>query len=363
MLLMKSSRMRMDAKDSTTLKGMAILAIVLHNYFHLLSPAKEDEFTFDPARFHTLLATLRQPTEAIQALFSYFGHYGVQIFIFLSAYGLAVKYWDTQESRVTFLWRRVRRIYPTFLTALLCWPLFLMLRDGPNLAVQILHASGVSLLLTILGVQNLVPHFDLPPVGPWWFIPFIMQFYFLWPDLRRWFQRRGVPGMVALAAACLLLTYFCNDFLVARWDINLLETPIGHMPEFCLGVAAARYSFSPSRRAVVLAAGVFLLSNLDAHFWLLSFSSFLVLMLAGYACVRPMVRQSPKLAVLGTLSMPLFLVNGYVRPLFVQLVVLNHFWLFELALSVTATMTAVWLATYLYKLEKLRTGWMHPRAA
>jgi len=345
-----------DAKDSTTLKGMAILAVVLHNYFHLLSPVKEDEFSFDPARFHALLAAIRQPTEAVPALFSYFGHYGVQIFIFISAYGLAVKYWDDEKSGVAFFWQRIKKIYPMFVSAMLCWPLFLILRAGPNGAVEFFRECIGSLWLTILGIQNIVPHDSLPPVGPWWFLPFILQFYALWPGLRRCIIRTGTVGMVILSSASLLMTYCCNDFLSARWHINLLQTPIGHLPEFCLGIAAARYGFLPSRRVVLAAVGVFALSNLDAHFWLLSFSSSLVLMLAVYPRIRGIVRQSPKLSMLGTLSLPLFLVNGFVRRPFVNLVFLNHSWLLELAFAVTTTVTAVWVAAYLYRIEGVRTG-------
>ena len=149
--------MQIDARDSATLKGIAILAIVLHNYFHLISAVKEDEFSFDPARFHSLLGTIREPTEAIQALFSYFGHYGVQIFIFISAYGLALKYWDTRHSRMAFVRQRMKKLYPMFLSAIYWWPLFLILLAGPSGAVEILRVRFGSLLLTLAGIENLLP--------------------------------------------------------------------------------------------------------------------------------------------------------------------------------------------------------------
>ena len=77
-----------DIHDTAILKCLAITAIVFHNFFHFVSPARENEFTFDPVRFRLFLEAVRQPSLATQAVFSFFGHFGVQIFIFLSAYGL-----------------------------------------------------------------------------------------------------------------------------------------------------------------------------------------------------------------------------------------------------------------------------------
>lgn len=43
----------------------------------------------------------------------------------------------------------------------------------------------------LAGISNILPGFGLPPVGPWWFIPFIMQFYAIWPMLRRLTNKFG----------------------------------------------------------------------------------------------------------------------------------------------------------------------------
>ena len=88
----------LDLKDTSILKGLAISAIVLHNYFHVVSPVHQNEFTFDPARFQVFLHTVARPELATQAVFSFFGHFGVQIFIFLSAYGLTKSHWDDRDT-------------------------------------------------------------------------------------------------------------------------------------------------------------------------------------------------------------------------------------------------------------------------
>ena len=74
-------------RDALALKGITISAIALHNDFHLLPPIKENEFYFDLQRFFVFLSGLREIAHALQAVVSYLGHFGVQVFIFLSAYG------------------------------------------------------------------------------------------------------------------------------------------------------------------------------------------------------------------------------------------------------------------------------------
>src|SRR5690242_7079951 len=83
----------LDRTDTAVLKGLAILAIAFHNFSHILTPTGENEFSFEPIRVHRFFHIVCDPHDALQALFSYLGHFGVELFIFLSAYGLALNYW------------------------------------------------------------------------------------------------------------------------------------------------------------------------------------------------------------------------------------------------------------------------------
>jgi len=113
-----TARLPLDLKDTVVLRGLGILAIVLHNLYHSIPKAVlEMEFGFDRERFPRFLATVGDPRQTFQTLFSYFGHFGVQVFIFLSAYGLALKYWQT-PSWSGFVWSRIRKIYPMWFLAL-----------------------------------------------------------------------------------------------------------------------------------------------------------------------------------------------------------------------------------------------------
>ena len=79
---------------------MAILSIILHNYTHWMHGAIfENEFMYQSWHVSKLLDYLSHPDGRLPLqFFSFFGHYGVVIFVFLSAYGLEKKYGRTTSS-------------------------------------------------------------------------------------------------------------------------------------------------------------------------------------------------------------------------------------------------------------------------
>ena len=85
---------KLTRQQTAAMRGIAILAIVLHNFAHWLRPmVKENEYTFTAHNADRLMTELLHPSSALLAhLLSFFGHYGVPVFIFLSAYGLVMKY-------------------------------------------------------------------------------------------------------------------------------------------------------------------------------------------------------------------------------------------------------------------------------
>ncbi len=332
-----------DLEDSVILKGLAILAIVLHNYFHLVADVKENEFTFDVHRTLLFVANLGYPDEFIETLFSFLGHFGVQIFIFLSAYGLTMR----GESEKSLAWpefmrQRMRKIYPAFAAGVVIWALFVGWPQGWLGPMLVLYNNLAKILLTGLGVLTLIPCVGRPPVGPWWFVPFILQFYALWPLVIRVHRRFGRAGLSILALTCLALTQLGNDYLVKQWSINLLKSPIGHMSEICLGVALARYGFSPGKILTAMAAVAWLACSLHRELWLFSFLCALVFMLCLYLQMKPLLRRIAFFRYLGQCSLALFLVNGFVRIPFFGL--MSHHWLPDLLLTVFGTMVAILLA-------------------
>lgn len=80
--------------DTLALKGLAMAAIVAHNFLHQIRPVPlENEFGFHSAEgmWTALAICVKHPLELLHVLLSFFGHYGVIFFVFLSGYGLTKK--------------------------------------------------------------------------------------------------------------------------------------------------------------------------------------------------------------------------------------------------------------------------------
>ena len=353
---MRDGTFKLDLEDTLALKGIAILAIVLHNYFHLLVPIRENEFSYDPARLAAFLDAMRDPRLAVQAMFSYWGHYGVQIFMFLSAYGLATRYWDRPMGWGRFIWSRLKKIYPTFLLTVLLWALFIAAMLSILGPVGPVKKNAAALLLTFLGVENLVPGFGLPPVGPWWFLPFIMQFYCVWPALRRFGARFGMTGLILLCCAAVALLDVANGSLVRRWQINLYEMPLGHVPELCLSIAGARYGILSKRWAGVAGAVLFAAAMSIEPLRPLRFVGVLLFTLGLYMLARDHVRHCRPLIYLGGCSMALFFVNGFTRYPFLVLALELNTWFWGLLVGFVSAGFAVILAQLVAGTEKKLRG-------
>ena len=80
--------------ECSAMRGIAILAIMLHNYCHFIGRiVQENEYQFFASNNDKLWQVLSNPDALLPVhLLSYFGHYGVPVFLFLSGYGLVMKY-------------------------------------------------------------------------------------------------------------------------------------------------------------------------------------------------------------------------------------------------------------------------------
>jgi len=201
-----------------------------------------------------------------------------------------------------------------FIMVVVFWGLLAAIQEGP---IWLIRDAGPGLLLVLAGISNLVPGKVLPVVGPWWFIPFIMQFYAIWPLLRKLTKRFGWPGLVMLGLVCFALTILANPIL-AHWSLNLGFTPIGRMRVFCLGIIAARYPIQIRSWLAIPAMGVMILGSeylFIAHFLSLAI---VVFSLWLYGHTRFMLRSFRWVEQIGNYSLAIFLVNGIVRIPFVS---------------------------------------------
>ena len=129
---------KLSERDTLLYKGLAITMIVLHNFLHWVYPkVGENEMTFREYRFEKFLDVVINHSEYIvQVFFGYFGHFGVQVFIFLSAYGIAVKYYDKINDYSLFVFKRVSKIYKPFIYSLLVYFIYKAELEIPDLELK-----------------------------------------------------------------------------------------------------------------------------------------------------------------------------------------------------------------------------------
>lgn len=316
-----NSALNYNHHDTLLIKGFAIIAIVFHNYFHWLRhPIRENQFGFTADNFsNMIIAVSSNPQQLLHAFFSYFGHFGVVLFIFISAYGLAKSHKHINNFS-TFINSRFKKIYPSLFIAIAMWLILYGRKQGITGPIYYLGEHIESISFVLLGVSNIIPGYTMKPVGPWWFIPFILQFYLIYPTLTRLAIKYNY-AMPIIASAGILLNIIINPILIEKYDINLLFTPLGHLPEICLGIYSANYKFTMTFFVKVSALITFSLSNFYQTWWAFQNISALVLLLSAYEWIKKLCAKNyvidQSLALFGRLSLGLFLINGFIRGAFV----------------------------------------------
>ena len=242
------------------LRGLAIIGIFLHNYCHWLGPiVKENEYQFFLRNADWLTQVLANPDINLPIhLLSFFGHYGVPVFLFLSAYGLVMKYeakphitaeqqaqmysisGKNQSWRIN--WREpLRFIRYHYLK------LFKMMIVGYVAFTLIDYITPGSRHYEVLGIVSMLGMFnnvlpnpdDIIWPGPYWFFGLMLQLYIVY---RLFLYRRHWGWTVGLMAICIgiqLILGFDNPESEAmnRYRYNFM----GGMLPFGLGILYARY--------------------------------------------------------------------------------------------------------------------------
>ncbi|RUA12250.1 MAG: hypothetical protein DSY82_01745 [Flavobacteriia bacterium] len=305
-------------QEGTILRAIAILAIIFHNYLHWVSDLPgENEFTFRPERIQAFMQGLQHtPWDAVRLFASYFGHYGVQIFFFLSGYGLAVKYLPHQlPSWWSFQKKRWKSFFPAVGVAAVGYLIFESIRLG---WYHVLTGEGVNLIRQILGVSNFIPDNIYHPIGPWWFISVILQFYLVVPFIFKGIQRYGNILVYGLILSSFLMKWALAPMLDQWFELNINHTILGHLDICVLGIWFAQRKYVSLSPLVIGTAGIlFYLGNVHALAWKISGVSVVLFVLPAMRIASEKILQHQRASrvflYIGNLSMYLFLCNGYLR--------------------------------------------------
>lgn len=299
-------------KDTALLKGFAILCIILHNFCHWLPViALENEYKFYLKRTYVLVDFLNQGQHVIMNLFSYFGHYGVPLFIFLSGYGLVKKYEKGMSEKVgvwDFIYYNAKKLWHLLWIGFLLWLI-------SDLQLHDWHEThrwfSIAFLLTY--IANLFPRHDLL-MGPWWFFSLIMQLYFIY---RVCFYRRGKTPLILVTLACIALLVYALTLNDRQQELlNYLRYNfVGSMLPFAMGIWMARYGLYYHWKLTLPCLVLFVACCFNKYAWLLTpvFFTIASLPLADLRGHAAYLMQW-----VGGLSSVLFVIHPIVRAYFIN---------------------------------------------
>lgn len=332
--------------ECTAMKGIAILGIMLHNYCHWLKGiTRENEYTWNQWKNDQLWTAFSQFDELLPMhLVSYFGHYGVPVFLFLSGFGLVMKYERGTISEVN-IWRFVRYNYlKLFRIFIVGFVLFTML-DAFTPGIHRYQAHEVVAMLGMFA--NFLEHpSEVVWPGPYWYFSVTLQLYILY---RVVLYRRHWGIVVALMVLCWLWQVACLDDAetLERLRYNL----VGGMLPFGFGVLAGRFqntgacaSFLQNKMASL---GILLLSVVLILVMCLHIQTWLwvpVMIVIGTITLVKLLPESIMTYVvwLGSVSAAIFVTHPLVRKVFVRPYILDDLYA-GLLLYIVATLFLSWL--------------------
>ena len=313
--------MNIDRDTSLRMRGAAIFMIFLHNLFHMTSKAKECEFLFVGKRVTAFLDhfTLSSPS-CIEDVFSFFGWYGVPVFMFLSGYGLTCKH-ELAGKKVKPIPYLCRNYVKLFLLMAPCFIAYLVIKA---------KTMSVPLIITQFAmVSNLFYPLDISP-GVYWYFGLTLQFYVIY--LLFYYCRKNYFVYAFMLVALVAGVYFAMyhpDYLHAKIRHNSLLW----LPVFLAGILCARMNGERLMAfferhwiwCVPILLAIWIYSCFNVYLWTLSPVVVLLLFLVlgkrlGHAgeCKFPLLRPigiwfSKGLIYLGTISAGLFVVHPFFR--------------------------------------------------
>ena len=313
--------------ECAALRGLAIIGIFLHNYCHWLGPVvKENEYTFSQHNVDWLTAVMASPDGLLPVhLVSFFGHYGVPVFLFLSAYGLELKYGRTLYAPafrfVAYHWKK---LFSMMIVGFVSFTIVDAMTPGRW------HYTLTQVVAQLAMVNNLLPDPDhnIWP-GPFWFFGLMLQLYAVY---RLLLYKRHWAWTVGAMVVCLgVQLAFAPESEALNWyRYNFM----GGMLPFGLGLLYARYGnriiLTHLNTLSLLVSVVFcgfLVMWMSASYLLWSVVPLVVCILCVYvvkllsqAARRPVgAWLMAKLVWMGEISAALFVIHPVLRKVFIPI--------------------------------------------
>lgn len=348
-------------RQCDVLRGLAIIGIFLHNFCHWLRGGHhENEYLFYKEHGQTMWNYWTSGIDAFAPIqfFSFFGHYGVPLFLFLSGFGLVMKYERLESKRVGMLkflgyqWLKLFRLMVLgFIACVLVYDVWCGFDPHP-LNETLAQLAMVSNFLFQSPGSAIIP-------GPYWFFGLMVEVYVVYRLLiystRRHAQLRWLMPVLLIFVAWIVMSLCVNH---SKWLNYMRYNIVVALLPFAMGVLVARYGLPKLKKWIlaliaVLALPLIAVANLSFHTWLWA----PVLVVSGaVAFVKLFEKHSVKasglvmrpLAWIGMMSSFIFVVHSVPRmPMFKfflwrqpQLMLTDYAWL---AAYIVLTLVLAWL--------------------
>ena len=163
----------MTRLECSALRCMAIVSIMLHNFAHWLpGAAPENEFSFSLEHYESFWESVVSMDFLIQ-IFSFFGHLGVPVFVFMTGYGLAQKYDRIERLEwKSFLFNHWKKLIIPLVVGTLVSLLMMFVLEGHLVCSVSRIFVQCTMLLNFISPMHLLPM-------PYWYLGMTMQLYII----------------------------------------------------------------------------------------------------------------------------------------------------------------------------------------
>ena len=264
-------------------------------------------------------------------IITYYGWYGVPVFLFLSGFGLAAKYGSRELSKVDFVKKHILKLFWLMIPG---YVIFLSLH---------IFAYGIEYPFSLIVKQctftaNILAKAMNP--GVYWFFGLMAQFYLIFLLIRKWDRKKLVVFMVLGIVFDYLVLYLANK----EQMIHIRHNSIGWFSSFLFGIICGKSKdFKLNHIMMFLIPLLFVVSALVKS--LHPFSPLLAI--ASFLIVAKSVR-SGMIKYVGVLSASLFAMHPLSR-----LIMNNSLCDLPLALKVVIYMLIAFVFAHFYsKLQK-----------
>lgn len=345
------SNQLLSITESKALRGIAILGIILHNYCHFLGFAvKENEYTFNPDKPMQLMDRILSVNHDLFIhILSFFGHYGVPLFLFISGFGLVAKYEQKERDKeigfFSFTWYHYAKLLRLMFLGYIAFAV-----------VSYIHPHGYHgytvgrVVAQLLMYINLLPDPDhIIKPGPYWYFGLTLQLYIIY---RLLLYRRKSAYVVTMIIACWAIQAVFSPEMIGNDDsLNRIRYNfIGAMLPFGMGMLYARHGKSLSKWMYALLAVVSAIAVYAGSFYFSTWlwvPAFIVTGAVSTIKLLPGKWLSPCVWI-GVISSSLFVVHPIMREIIIPMSYRGHVYT-GISIYIVSSIVCAWLFKLLFR--------------